>query len=135
MMKAETPKGRIFYVEKGNAFSKDLENVQTEYFFSQLCRTGQLSQEEYVLFLRSLHSNDNTTEICIEEYKLEYGLSKHKYYSLVSWEEIKNEISGNQVYLFTESSIVMVKVIRSYRQGKTITRKIGFVIGDTNNAT
>lgn len=125
----------VFFEEKRNNLIKDWEAVQTERFINQICRTGKCSQEEYMIFLETLGCSGGNVGIQMEEYKTEQDLSKKRYYPLVSWEEIKEFLSEEGRYIFSENSIVLLKITRQGQLTKRKSRWVGWVIGDEGNDT
>ena len=71
----------------------------------------------------------------MEEYKTEQDLSKKRYYPLVSWEEIKEFLSEEGRYIFSENSIVLLKITRQGQLTKRKRRWFGWVIGEEGNDT
>lgn len=118
----------VFFEEKRNNLIKDWEAVQTERFINQICRTGKCSQEEYIIFLETLRRSGNNVGIRMEEYRTEQDLSKKRYYPVVSWEEIKELLSEEGWYVFSENSFVVLEITQRGRW-------FGWVIGEEGNGT
>lgn len=106
----------------------DWETIQTEQFLNRLCRNGICSFDEYLRFYQSLLPGKNMLEIRIEEYKREQDLGNSAYYSLVSWEDIKDIILTDGKYWFTEESIILIEVQQTGRTGKKTNRRFGWVM-------
>ena len=125
----------FFYGDKADDFSMEWEAVQTERFLDKLCRTGQCSQEEYMLFVEALRGSGNKIEIRIEEYKAEQDLKQKRYYAAVSWEEIKSFLEKDGAYDLSENSIVLVEVLQVGRIRENKNRRFGRVIKKYGNDT
>ena len=121
--------------EREKKLTKDWENIQAERFINKLCRTGQCSWEEYVLFFETLSRSGNKVEIRIEEYRIEQDLSKKRYYSLASWEEIKSALYERERYVFSENSIVFVEIFQWGHTLKSKSRRFGWIVAAHGNDT
>ena len=125
----------FYYFEKEAAFSENWTTIQTEYFMNKLCRTGQCSEHDYLLFSEAIGRGGNLSEICIEEYRLEWDLEKKRYYSMVSWEEIKTYLFEENKYVFSDNSIVLVELSQQGRILNKKKKKFGWVTGEISNGT
>ena len=125
----------FLYGNKANELSGEWEFVQTERFLNKLCRTGQCSQEEYILFFEALSRSGNKIKIQIEEYKAEQDLEQKRYYAALSWKEIKSFLENEGKYDFSENSIILVEVLQFGRTMEKKNRRFGRVIKNYGNDT
>ena len=118
---------QALYKEKEELVLSDWENIQTERFLNRLCRNGACSFEEYVRFYGALSISKQTLEIRIEEYKREQNLENKAYYSLISWEEIREIIKTDGNYRFADESIILIEVQQTGRGAQKRNKRFGWV--------
>lgn len=94
------------------------ENLKTEQFLQQICRTGSVSLAEYTDYGIGLSLMGAGFEIQIEEYQREQDLDGKSYYYLVTWEEVKSRLQEDGRYVFQRESVLKLVVNRE-RFGKT----------------
>jgi len=105
------------------------EVLHTERFLQKLSRTRQCSLEELKLYDRTLEIIDDEIEIRLEEFQKETDESGRRYYYMISWEEIKEQLLSEEVYLFREESILVITVIRKSKSRSTANKYSDIVGG------
>ena len=93
-------------IDAADYFIEKRENVYAERFITPLCRNGEITENDYILFYNTLKRNGKTTEIRVDEYRTEQDIQKNYYYVPVVWEEIRDILMKDKYYCFTSGSIL-----------------------------
>jgi len=120
-------------IDKKEGLSKEWEIMQTDIFLNRLQRNGFCLEEEVMDFGEALSYSGNDFLIKMEEYKMEQDLERNVYYSFVSWEEIKQSLSLNGRYNFSEDSVVLIEVRHPGHITKRKCKRFGRIVGECVN--
>lgn len=119
---------RLHYMEKEEKVFNDWEAIRTERFLKRICKSRVLSYENYLLFCEAVSISRKAAEVRVEEYKREQNLQNEVYYSVVSWDEIKDVIRMEGNYCFTVESIIVIEVRQKGRESQNIKKYYGWVM-------
>ncbi len=111
----------IAFVCKGKAekLQQQWETIQAELFLEKLCRTGQLSLEEYNRYVSCLNRGGGSFEVTIEEHQKEQDKAGKVYYYLISWDELRQNLFYEDSLIFQQNSVVKMEIVRR-SQGKKV---------------
>ncbi len=98
-----------------------LEQLYIEQFQQQLIRNGKISYQEYLAEYMELSSLLGLEKLQLAEYIKEYDSAGKIYYSLVTWEEIKEVLLREEEYCFEKESILEISV--ENRKGSRVLRR------------
>lgn len=99
--------------EQAERFLKQWRHARTQRFVQNMCKKGCLTLEEYLDFSTEILTVSDA-RICVEEYRAEWDGDGKKYYYLISWEEMKEEIRTTGSCELWSGSLVRLEVWEGY---------------------
>lgn len=99
-----------------NRFHQQWEKIHTERFLKKIGKKGYCAYEDYLLLCEVLNYRGVESAIYLEEYQEEQDLQGQSYYYFIPWNELGEKLEKNQIYVFTEGSVIRIKVCRRSRK-------------------
>ena len=93
------------------------EVLQIQRFMSKAVRNRKIEKLGYETCTTSLNYYGVGSELKIEEYRKEEDITSNSYYSLISFEEIREELFESGEFFFRPGSVIKVTVCRNTGKG------------------